>query len=257
MGQFTLIKAAAKGLEMYDTDDLLAIADEIERLQDKFLMVNWGRQSLRAEDENRLNGLVVEAVAIIKDHLGVINDFTLKIADETRMNGMVGGATQGCVSNVQSIIRGAARHINRKVRSPAPGIFKAAEHAPYVALSRIAEIQSLGGRKWDFAKLAQLCKELNAVSAKECHFATAMLVRAITDHVPPVFGVRSFGEVVSNYPGTKSFKGSIEYMHRSLRNIADGMLHEQIRAREVLPSPQQVDFRAALDLLLSEIVRIA
>lgn len=83
-----------------------------------------------------------------------------------------------------------------------------------------------------------------------------MLVRAITDHVPPVFGMSSFAQVAANYGGSQSFKKSMQHLQGSLRNIADGILHEQIRNRGALPSPQQVEFRQDLDRLLGEILRI-
>jgi hypothetical protein len=82
-----------------------------------------------------------------------------------------------------------------------------------------------------------------------------MLVRAITDHVPPVFNFQNFETFTENYSGGQSFKASMQHLKGSLRNIANGMLHGHIRKSEALPSEQQVDFRQALDLLLSEIVR--
>ena len=46
-------------------------------------------------------------------------------------------------------------------------------------------------------------------------------------------------------------------LNSSLRNIADAHLHVQIRQSEILPTQTQVDFRADLDALLAEIVRIS
>jgi hypothetical protein len=83
-----------------------------------------------------------------------------------------------------------------------------------------------------------------------------MLARALLDHVPPIFGMRSFTEVANNYGG-KSFKGTMEHLEEGLRNVADGHLHQQIRNSESLPTAQQVNFSAALDILLSEIERIS
>ena len=42
----------------------------------------------------------------------------------------------------------------------------------------------------------------------------------------------------------------------SLRKIADSHLHQHVRKTEVLPLAPQVDFRGALDVLLSEVVRL-
>ena len=84
-----------------------------------------------------------------------------------------------------------------------------------------------------------------------------MLVRAITDHIPPIFGEPNFQGVANNYADQKSFKKSMANLDRSLRNIADGALHGQIRRRESIPGSAQVSFGADLDVLLAEIIRIA
>lgn len=85
-----------------------------------------------------------------------------------------------------------------------------------------------------------------------------MLTRAILDHVPPLFGCGSFTEVANNYPdGSKSFRQLMGNLDTSSRKISDGYLHTQIRKKEVLPTPTQVDFSQAIDSLLAEIIRIA
>lgn len=86
--------------------------------------------------------------------------------------------------------------------------------------------------------------------------ATAMLVRAVTDHVPPIFGARNFAEVANNYPAPRSFTEQMKQLDASLRKIADSHLHQPVRKMEVLPLAPQVDFRGALDVLLSEVVRL-
>ena len=45
-------------------------------------------------------------------------------------------------------------------------------------------------------------------------------------------------------------------LENSLRNISDANLHTNIRKKEVLPTFNQVDFRADIDVLLAEIVQI-
>jgi len=84
-----------------------------------------------------------------------------------------------------------------------------------------------------------------------------MLVRAIADHVPPVFGCASFPEVANNYACAASFKKSMQNLNQSLRNIADAHLHVQIRKSESVPTAVQVNFSADLDVLLAEVLRIA
>ena len=68
--------------------------------------------------------------------------------------------------------------------------------------------------------------------------------------------IKTFPEVANNYQCEKSFRGSMQHLDKSLRNIADAHLHIQIRSSEVLPTGPQVDFRADLDVLLGEVVRV-
>ena len=132
--------------------------------------------------------------------------------------------------------------------------FDAKSHA-LVDPSRIEELKQLNADKFDFSKLIRMCEELNVSFATECHFAVAMLTRAILDHVPPIFGARTFSDVSNHYGGSKSFKASMQTLENSSRNIADHHLHCQIRSSEILPNAKQVDFGNDLDVLLSEIVR--
>ena len=81
------------------------------------------------------------------------------------------------------------------------------------------------------------------------------LTRAIIDHVPPIFGCKSFAEVTNNYGGTKSFKEAMANLETSSRKIADHYLHGQIRKSESLPNVTQIDFSNNIDLLLGEIDR--
>lgn len=126
----------------------------------------------------------------------------------------------------------------------------------YVELSRIEELRGLAPRGFDLSKLVKMCEELNLCFSIECYFAVAMLVRAILDHVPPIFGYKSFSEFACNYAGAKSFKQSMANLENSSRKIADHHLHVQIRKSETLPNRTQVNFSNDVDVLLSEIVRI-
>lgn len=103
------------------------------------------------------------------------------------------------------------------------------------------------------------CREINVAAANRCHMSTAMLLRTILNHVPPVLGLKTFAEVANNYgepKSQKSFKASMQRLENSLRNIADMHLHSPIRSREDVPTAVQVDFAADLDVLLGEIIRV-
>jgi len=125
----------------------------------------------------------------------------------------------------------------------------------FVNQSRIKELKTIKSGDFDVAKLIRFCEELNSAFSLENFLSTAMLVRAIADHIPPIFGKTSFTEVVNNH-GSKSFKESMKNLDNSSRKISDAHLHTQIRKKEVLPNSNQVDFSNDLDVLLAEIYRI-
>lgn len=125
----------------------------------------------------------------------------------------------------------------------------------FVNIERIEELKTLKNRDFDIFKLVRFCEELNTAFSCECYLSTAMLVRAITDHIPPVFKKNTFTEVANNH-GSKSFKDSMKNLDNSSRKISDSHLHTQIRKKEVLPNSNQVDFSNDLDVLLAEIYRV-
>jgi len=126
----------------------------------------------------------------------------------------------------------------------------------YISTSRINELIGLETSDFDLTKLVQLLHEINVSSINQLHLSIAMQVRALMDHIPPMFSCENFQELANNYNGTKSFKKSMQNLQNSLRNVSDAFLHTQIRKAEVLPTVNQIDFKADLDVLLSEIVRI-
>ena len=127
---------------------------------------------------------------------------------------------------------------------------------PYVAEERIVELAEIETKKFDTSKLIRLLRETNVAYNNDSYLTLGILVRAVIDHLPPIFGCSSFPEVANNYKGTKSFKGAMQRLNDSLRNLADSYLHVQIRKVESLPTINQVDFRAELDALLSEVSRL-
>jgi len=127
----------------------------------------------------------------------------------------------------------------------------------YVDPIRISQLESLLSGRFDFSKLAQLCRELQSSFDAGNFFAVLFLIRAILDHVPPLFECRSFAEVANNYVGGgQSFRSAMLHLENTSRKIADRHLHGQISRKEVLPTAVQVNFASDLDLLLSEIVRV-
>ena len=127
-----------------------------------------------------------------------------------------------------------------------------------VAESRLVELRSIVSPDYDFQKLIRMTEEMNWAYAAQCYYASAMLFRALLDHVPPIFGLITFSEVANNYAGGgRLFKESMQHLEGASRKIADGHLHGVIRKKENLPTAHQVNCAQLLDVLLSEIIRIS
>lgn len=126
----------------------------------------------------------------------------------------------------------------------------------YVDEVRIADLRRIEDAAYDLSKLIALCAELNLCYRSQCYHAVAALTRSVIDHVPPIFGCKSFAEVSSSYGGSRSFKECMRRLEEAGRKIADGHLHTQIRSTESLPTRTQVNFSNEVDLLLGEVVRL-
>jgi hypothetical protein len=158
------------------------------------------------------------------------------------------------VKNVQTIIE--LNGIEETfVKGRGGEIKQAKDEIMFVDLVRIEELRAINSSLFDLGKLIKLCEELNVSYANTCYLVVPMLMRAILDHVPPIFGFQTFNEVANQYGG-KSFKKSMQHLQNSLRNIADSYLHLPIRKKETLPTRVQVNFSNDLDVLLAEIVRV-
>lgn len=126
-----------------------------------------------------------------------------------------------------------------------------------IAESRLLELRTLVSPDFDFRKLVRLCEEINLSYGHQSYYSTAMLIRGILDHIPPVFGFKTFSEVANNYAGGgRSFKETMHHLENTSRKVGDAHLHMPIRKSETLPTAQQVNCGQQLDVLLSEIVRI-
>ena len=121
--------------------------------------------------------------------------------------------------------------------------------------NRIEELRRISSTDFAMTKLLQFCTELNYAYNKRLYLTIPLLLRAIIDHIPPIFEKKNFDEVCNGY-GTKSFHESMVHLNNSLRKIADATIHTQIRSKESLPNETQINFKADLDVLLSEICRV-
>lgn len=126
----------------------------------------------------------------------------------------------------------------------------------FISPARIEDLRRLPIHGMDPKRLIRLLEEINHADAQDCLITVATLCRHVMNHVPPVFGFDKFVEVVANYGGGASFKGSAQALQNSLKNIADGHAHLPMRATESLPMRQQINFGPDMDRILEEVVRL-
>jgi hypothetical protein len=178
-----------------------------------------------------------------------------KLGVDMVKNDLMNGGTRfvgGPPENREAALAWIRRKENKPPKAPANPSYMS-----LVSESRLDELRAIKSLDFDFKKLIRLCEEMNTAFQEECYFATAMLTRGLLDHVPPVFGLKTFGEVANNYAGGgRSFKETMQHLENASRKVADTHLHTPTRKSETLPTAQQVNCAQQLDMLLSEIVRI-
>jgi len=117
----------------------------------------------------------------------------------------------------------------------------------FVAPELIADLRAANPAQFDFRKLIALCEELNDAYRREAYLSTALLIRAVMNHVPPVFGQTTFAAVVAQ--SGRSIKPMLERLESEARPIADLHTHILMRSRETLPTKNQVEpFKGAFEL---------
>src|SRR6516165_8766454 len=198
---------------------------------------------------------VRELIDLFHDAYGGQNNYSQQISDEfdDGLRNMSRSPSYSSVETILSLVKAAQTCFSRDTTVLARRNRVA---PPFIAESRLAELRRLRSSQFDFRRLVRFCEELTTTYSEECYLATAVLSRALLDHVPPVFGKSTFSEVANNYGGTRSFREAIRFLESAARKVADAHLHVLIRKNETLPTQQQVNFAAPLDVLLAEIVRI-
>jgi hypothetical protein len=140
--------------------------------------------------------------------------------------------------------------LDRPVVSPAATPAEPRDNA-YVDAGVLAALSAATeSSPFELSKLLQLLEELNGTCQAGYVYAPHMLLRAVLDHVPPLFGQPHFAGVVSNHGWGRTDR---RYMQRLaiFRDQADDALHRQIaRDRDVLSAHDMPPAVAVNRLLL-------
>jgi len=240
------------------SDELSKIAGDMAALLPLF--VNGGSISgllLPTQHSARFKAMAIEAKALIDESLDRGNEYSMNLISSVNSGsgGFFGGPSYAAVEEASQIVSAASRAIARKASGNGSRI--TGTRSAFVDLSRIEALKALPAGQWDFTRLIELCRELNVAAANDCHMSVGFILRSILNHVPPIFGMESFARVASEYPFAKSIKSAMARLQAQGRDSADFHLHQPIRKREALPAAAQVAFSQELDVLLSEVIRVA
>jgi hypothetical protein len=240
---------------MDEANGLEQIANEMDAILSRF---QRDRHSIHIAngDQAKFTGLVLQARTAMNRGLGPAEATPFVLAlERTRQEGVnnfTGSQSYHSVEEATGIVRAAVNSIRSQAARPSNIAAGTPAALPYVNLALIEQLRSVQSSLWDLSRLVRMCEELNSVfAAGNCH-ATVMLLRAILDHVSPIFGAPNFGQFAATTG--RSLKASMERLDKTSRDIADRWLHQQIRKSESLPTTTQVDFRQELDALLGEVV---
>jgi hypothetical protein len=101
-------------------------------------------------------------------------------------------------------------------------------HAPYVSEDLIEDIKQqvvVGG--WNVEKLVALLHELNDNFTRGNTYACHAVLRAVLDHVPPLYGCGTFEQVANNFPWSRTDKRYAKLL-LAFRTQGDDALHRMI-----------------------------
>jgi hypothetical protein len=125
-------------------------------------------------------------------------------------------------------------------------------NAAFVDPSIIVQLKS-AKCAFDLSKLVRFCEELNDAYRRGNYLACALLIRAVMNHVPPIFGAHTFAQIVAG--SGKSAKAVLARLEDEARPIADLHTHILIRNREPLPTKHQVEpYKTGFEILMHEIL---
>jgi hypothetical protein len=117
----------------------------------------------------------------------------------------------------------------------------------------ISKIEQSNGSRLNVVHLVRVLREINSSFAHGNVVGTVLLMRAVLNHVPPVFGYQSLEQVVANVG--RSLKDSYSHLEDGLRKIADFHTHKRIDQTDTYPSRAQVEpYKPQFEVLLQNVL---
>ncbi|MER6477686.1 hypothetical protein [Streptomyces filamentosus] len=139
-----------------------------------------------------------------------------------------------------------------------PAAPPAGTRPPYLDAELLADLEDAAqNTQWKIGKLLALCAELNDSYAAGHAYACAALIRAVLDHIPPVFGHRDFKQVAAQHTFTvqRTDKAHAQKL-AGFKDIADDALHRPISTNIPLITMNDIPEPARLRAVLHELVTL-
>ncbi|MET8765760.1 hypothetical protein [Streptomyces sp. NPDC004658] len=148
--------------------------------------------------------------------------------------------------------------VQTPVEDPEPTVVEP-ERAPYVDPVLLDDITAAAqGTKWRVHKLVALCEELNDNYVWGRPYSSAALVRAILDHIPPVFGkLRGFQQVAAEYAFrvAQTDKAHAQRL-AAFKEVAHDVMHRPISATVPTLSMGDLPEPVRLNAMFQELLAI-
>jgi len=130
---------------------------------------------------------------------------------------------------------------------------KAARNAAFLDFDTLNELKVLDNDEFDTSKLVRMCEELNDSFGRSNYISSILLLRAIINHIPPIFGHETFSQVVAN--SGRSVKSILNRLQEDARPIADLHSHILIRKKDSCPTKNQIEpYKGSFEVLMQEII---
>ncbi|RPE39714.1 hypothetical protein EDD90_2731 [Streptomyces sp. Ag109_O5-1] len=133
------------------------------------------------------------------------------------------------------------------------------ERAPYIDAGLLADLEAAAANTpWKVHKLIALCQGLNDAYVTGNAYICNMAIRAILDHIPPVFGYSDFKHVAAQYTFTNmkgTDKAHAQFL-ASFKPIGDDVMHRPIGPNVPVISMGDVPQPLRLSAILHEVLEL-
>lgn len=117
----------------------------------------------------------------------------------------------------------------------------------------VAQLRVARNVNFDLRKLIRLVEELNDAYRSGNYISSILILRAVMNHIPPIFGQTTFSQIVAQ--SNRSTKAILSKLEDDARPIADMHTHMTIRKNEYLPTKSQVEpYKSSFEVLLLEVL---